>query len=127
MRSDARDQQPSAAPASTPADTQRVVTQAAKPIVTPPAVKPLVAKSPATKLPALPPNSFRLTVTSTPSATLYVDGRRIGATPISTTLSNRGRRFFRLEREGYKTKRDYVSAKQGTTVRRSYALERKPK
>ena len=128
-------------------DTRVVTTQAIKPTVTPQGVKPEVVKPPVVKppvvkppvvkrpvvksqasQPAIPPNSFKLSVTSTPSATLWVDGRRVGVTPISGyTLSNRGRRFLRLEREGYRTQRDTIGRPHAATVRRNYVLQRKPK
>jgi hypothetical protein len=105
-----------------------VTAAAVTPTVTPPAAKRPAAKPPAAKQPAAPANSFKLSITSTPSATLYVDGRRIGVTPISGyTLSNRGRRFLRLEREGYQTQRDMIDARRAPTVRRNYVLQRKPK
>ena len=69
--------------------------------------------------------SFRLTVTSTPTATLYIDGRRAGATPISGhTVRGSGAHQIRLERPGYRTIRDTIRATATGIVRRSYVLRR---
>ena len=68
---------------------------------------------------------FKLSVTSTPSATVFVDGRRVGATPIAEhTVTGAGAHAIRLERKGYRTVRDTIRATGTRPVRRNYVLRR---
>jgi predicted Ser/Thr protein kinase len=63
-------------------------------------------------------------VTSSPSgATVYVDGRRIGLTPIVGGALSVGAHQLRLERKGYRTTRATINV-TGRAVRRRYELER---
>jgi predicted Ser/Thr protein kinase/uncharacterized membrane protein len=69
--------------------------------------------------------TVRLSVTSTPTATVYVDGRRIGVTPIAGhTLSGGIAHQIRLERKGYRTIRDTIKVTATRTLRRNYVLRR---
>jgi len=66
-----------------------------------------------------------LSVTSSPKATLYLDGRRIGETPLSNHALTVGRTYqVRLERKGYRTKRETITPADARAVRRSYTLKR---
>jgi hypothetical protein len=64
-------------------------------------------------------------VTSTPRATVYVDGVRAGETPITGRALTVGRAYkIRVERKGYRTKRETITATGTRPIRRSYVLER---
>jgi hypothetical protein len=69
--------------------------------------------------------TVKLSVTSSPTATVYIDGRRIGVTPIAGhTLSGGRDHQIRLERKGYRTMRDTIRMSSTRTVRRNYVLRR---
>ena len=68
--------------------------------------------------------SFTLSVTSSPSATVYIDGRRVGVTPISGHTLRAGSHSIRLDRKGYRSVRDTIRATKTRAVRRSYVLRR---
>ena len=66
----------------------------------------------------------RLTVASEPYGTLFVDGVEIGDTPIANYSLPVGRRVeLRIERDGYKTKRESIMISGPNPVRRRYILE----
>jgi len=66
----------------------------------------------------------RLTVASEPYGTLYVDGVEIGDTPIANYQLPVGRRVeLRVERDGYKTKRESIMVNGPNAIRRRYILE----
>jgi hypothetical protein len=66
----------------------------------------------------------RLTVASDPYGTLYVDGIEIGDTPIANYQLPVGRRVeLRVERDGYKTKRESIMVNGPNAIRRRYILE----
>ena len=66
-----------------------------------------------------------LSVASSPRATIFIDGRRVGETPLSTQTLRVGRSYqIRLERKGYRTKRETITVASTRTVRRSYVLQR---
>jgi serine/threonine protein kinase len=66
----------------------------------------------------------RLTVASEPYGTLYVDGVEIGDTPIANYSLPVGRRVeLRVERDGYKTKRESIMISGPNAIRRRYILE----
>ena len=71
----------------------------------------------------------RFDVTSTPAAVLYVDGRRVGQTPIVNGRLSVGVHELRLERTGYRPMLDTirVTAQPDLGVRRSYVLRRVPR
>ena len=107
----------------------RTVEQAGRPA---PAAKPTTAAKTAppakTTHRAAPRRTTTLSVTSSPRATLYVDGRRIGQTPISGHSLTVGRTYqLRLERKGYRTKRETIAPTEARAVRRSYVLQHDPR
>jgi serine/threonine-protein kinase len=66
----------------------------------------------------------RLTVASEPYGTLYVDGVEVGDTPIANHPLPIGRRVeLRVERDGYRTKRESIMISGPNPVRRRYILE----
>jgi eukaryotic-like serine/threonine-protein kinase len=66
----------------------------------------------------------RLTVASEPYGTLFVDGVEVGDTPIANYSLPVGRRVeLRIERDGYKTKRESIMISGPNPVRRRYILE----
>ena len=79
--------------------------------------------------PALPPAPaarplVRFDVTSSPSATVYIDDRRIGVTPIVDGRLSAGVHELRLERTGYRSMRDTITVTDKQSVRRAYTLRR---
>lgn len=64
----------------------------------------------------------RFDVTSTPRATVYVDGRRIGMTPIVDGRLSVGVHELRLERGGYGTIRDTINVARARNARHDYVL-----
>jgi serine/threonine protein kinase len=70
------------------------------------------------------PSFAPLTVASDPYGTLYVDGVEVGDTPIANYALPLGRRVeLRVERDGYKTKRESIMINGPNPVRRRYILE----
>ncbi len=66
-----------------------------------------------------------LSITSTPRATVLIDGVRVGETPISGRALTVGRTYrIQVERKGYRTKRETISVNGTQPIRRSYVLER---
>jgi serine/threonine protein kinase len=66
-----------------------------------------------------------LTVTSEPRATLYVDGTEVGETPIVDRPLVVGRTYLlRIQRDGYHTKRELVTATNAAAIRRRFVLQR---
>ena len=66
----------------------------------------------------------RLTVASEPYGTLYVDGVEVGDTPIANYQVPVGRRVeLRVERDGYKTRRESIMVNGPNAIRRRYILE----
>jgi tRNA A-37 threonylcarbamoyl transferase component Bud32 len=63
-------------------------------------------------------------LTSSPNATVFIDGRRIGVTPILDSRLSVGLHELRLERSGYRTRRDTIRVIEAKTVRRAYVLRR---
>jgi hypothetical protein len=65
-----------------------------------------------------------LTVASEPYGTLYVDGVEVGDTPVANHPLPVGHRVeLRVEREGYRTKRESILIKGPNAIRRRYVLE----
>jgi serine/threonine protein kinase len=65
-----------------------------------------------------------LTVASEPYGTLYVDGVEVGDTPIANYPLPLGRRVeLRVERDGYKSKRESIMISGPNPIRRRYILE----
>jgi serine/threonine protein kinase len=66
----------------------------------------------------------RLTVASEPYGTLYVDGVEVGDTPIANYQVPVGRRVeLRVERDGFKTRRESIMVNGPNAIRRRYILE----
>ena len=72
---------------------------------------------------ARPAQNASLTVRSTPSAVLYLDGARIGSTPINRRLAS-GSYRLRLEQKGYRPVTETIVIKAGKNTARRYALRR---
>jgi hypothetical protein len=72
-----------------------------------------------------PRRTTTLSITSTPRATVFIDGVRAGETPINGRTLMVGRSYqIRLERKGYRTKRETIEATGTRPLRRSYTLQR---
>ena len=70
------------------------------------------------------PASATLTIEADPYGTVYLDGRKLGDTPIDGYLLQVGRSYeVTVEREGYKTKRETIRVIRPDDVRRRYVLE----
>jgi hypothetical protein len=66
-----------------------------------------------------------LTITSTPRATVYIDNARVGDTPINGRTLTVGRSYqIRLEKKGYRTKRETIAVSGTKAIRRNYTLQR---
>jgi hypothetical protein len=89
-----------------------------------------VAAKPATVVPQGRPKETRrrtitLGVTSKPRATLFIDGTRIGQTPVTGRKLTVGRSYqIRVERKGYRTKHETIAATGTRPLRRSYVLQK---
>ncbi|HEX6050184.1 MAG TPA: protein kinase [Gemmatimonadaceae bacterium] len=70
------------------------------------------------------PQVAPLTVASEPYGTLFVDGVEVGDTPIANYQVPIGRRIeLRVERDGYKTRRESIMVNGPNAIRRRYILE----
>ena len=68
-----------------------------------------------------------LSVTSTPRAALFIDGKRIGETPLDGRALTVGRTYqIRLEQKGYRTKRATISVSNTRAISSHYVLTRAP-
>jgi hypothetical protein len=66
-----------------------------------------------------------LSITSSPRATVLIDGVKIGETPISGRTLTVGRTYrIQVERKGYRTRRETITVTGTRPVRRSYTLVR---
>jgi len=66
-----------------------------------------------------------LSVTSTPRAALFIDGKRIGETPVNGHALTVGRTYqIRLEQKGYGTKRVTISVSNTRAISSHYVLTR---
>jgi len=72
---------------------------------------------------ARPAQNASLTVRSTPPAVLYLDGSRIGSTPVSRRMAA-GTYRLRLEQKGYRPVTETIVVKAGKSTARRYALRR---
>jgi serine/threonine protein kinase len=69
--------------------------------------------------------STTLSVTSNPRATVFIDGARVGETPIKGRALTVGRSYqIRVERKGYRTKRETITPTGTRPLRRSYVLKK---
>jgi serine/threonine protein kinase len=72
-----------------------------------------------------PRRSIALTITSTPRATVFIDGAKVGETPIKARPLTVGRSYeIRVERKGYRTKRETIAATGTKPLRRNYELKK---
>jgi hypothetical protein len=65
-----------------------------------------------------------LSVRSTPRGVLYVDGFKVGLTPITNHRLTRGTYRLRVEQKGYRTVAEVIVIKGTRPVNRRYALRR---
>jgi hypothetical protein len=66
-----------------------------------------------------------LGITSTPRATVFIDGARVGDTPINGRTVTVGRSYqIRVERKGYRAKRETIEVTGTRPLKRSYTLQR---
>jgi hypothetical protein len=64
-----------------------------------------------------------LSVTSTPRAALFIDGKRIGQTPVDGRALTVGRTYqIRLEQKGYQTKRATITVSNTRAISSHYVL-----
>jgi hypothetical protein len=69
--------------------------------------------------------SAPLSVESRPRATVFINDVRAGETPLLNRQLTVGRTYrIRVERAGYRTRRETITAAGSTPIRRSYVLER---
>jgi serine/threonine protein kinase len=69
--------------------------------------------------------SVTFSVSSKPRATVFIDGARIGDTPIAGRALTVGRSYqIRVERKGYRTKRETIAATGTRPITRSYVLQK---
>jgi serine/threonine-protein kinase len=120
-----------AAPPTTPGDASPP-TASATPADPAPASsgapnRPTTPRAPAAREAAVPSRAQRtapLTIGSEPYGTLYVDGVEIGDTPVANHPLGVGRSYeLRVEREGYRTKRETITVTGPNAIRRRYILE----
>jgi hypothetical protein len=71
-----------------------------------------------------PPQLAYLFINSTPSgATVFVDGRLMGLTPVTLTNQAPGRREIELRADGYQARRTVIDLQAGNQRRVAYELE----
>ena len=68
----------------------------------------------------------RLKVDSDPGGVLYLDGARIGLTPIANHRIARGTHRLRIEQKGYQTLTETIVVRGTGPVIRRYDLRRRP-
>jgi hypothetical protein len=94
------------------------------------AAKPAAAAKPAPVVQQARPKETRrrsitLGISSTPRATVFIDGARIGETPITGRALTVGRSYqIRVERKGYRTKRETITASGTRPITRKYVLQK---
>ena len=72
-----------------------------------------------------PRRTVSFSVTSSPKATVFIDGARVGETPIKGRALTVGREYqIRVERKGYRTKRETIDASGTRPIKRSYTLQK---
>jgi predicted Ser/Thr protein kinase len=82
-------------------------------------------RRPAAAPAAVKRQTIKVSITATPTATVYIDGRRIGVTPIvDHNMTGTSDHLVRLERKGYRTIRDTIRMTAAPNLRRSYMLRR---
>ncbi|HEX9693170.1 MAG TPA: PEGA domain-containing protein [Gemmatimonadales bacterium] len=67
----------------------------------------------------------RVTITSTPVASVWVDGRHVGETPIVGFRLSSGTHILELVKDGYRSVSDTLDVEPGVRLRKSYRLEGK--
>jgi serine/threonine-protein kinase len=72
-----------------------------------------------------PRRSAPLSVESRPRATVFINDVRAGETPLMNRQLTVGRAYrIRVERAGYRTRRETITATRSAPIRRTYVLER---
>jgi PEGA domain-containing protein len=66
-----------------------------------------------------------LSVRSTPRGVLYVDGAKVGVTPITNHRLTPGTYRLRVEQKGYRTATETIVVKGTRPIHRRYELRRK--
>ncbi|MGQ0713780.1 MAG: protein kinase domain-containing protein [Gemmatimonadaceae bacterium] len=101
--------------------------EAAERTAAPPAkAKPTATSSSRTKRPSQ--RSLPLRIESKPRATIFINDVRAGETPLLNRQLTVGRTYrIRVERAGYRTRRETIIATGSAPIRRSYVLERAKK
>jgi len=111
-------------PAATAAAT-RAITPPATRAATPPLTRTPTARSAASTPAPAPRPTVTLNITSSPAANLFIDGRRVGVTPIvGHRVTGAGNHYVRVEQKGYRTIRDTIRVTATRPVRRNYVLRR---
>ena len=74
------------------------------------------------------PPAAPITIVSAVNTTADIDGKRLGVTPLANhQLSIGGMYRIRVEKTGYRTKRDSVRVRDETPISRRYILSRTSK
>jgi serine/threonine protein kinase len=71
--------------------------------------------------------SGSLQIRSSPRAVLYLDGTKVGTTPVTRTKIAAGSYRIRLEQKGYRPISETLMVKAGRSTTRSYQLQRQPR
>jgi serine/threonine protein kinase len=87
----------------------------------PPARPPSVKKS---RLPKPRVEYASFSVRSNPSGVLYLDGARVGSTPITNRRLTQGTHRLRIDRKGYRTVTETIVVKGTRPIQRRYDLRR---
>jgi tRNA A-37 threonylcarbamoyl transferase component Bud32 len=88
--------------------------------------RPSVAATPSRRsAKARPVQYASLSVRSTPAGVLYLDGVKVGSTPIANRRLAAGTYRLRIERKGYRTLAETVVLKGGQSISRRYQLRRR--
>ncbi|HYF40620.1 MAG TPA: PEGA domain-containing protein, partial [Gemmatimonadales bacterium] len=69
--------------------------------------------------------SGSIQIRSTPRAVLYIDGVKVGLTPVTRSKLTAGSYRVRLEQKGYRTITETIMVKAGRSTNRSYQLRRR--
>jgi serine/threonine protein kinase len=67
-----------------------------------------------------------LSVRSNPRGVLYLDGNRVGMTPITNRRLSTGLHRLRIDRKGYRTVTETIAVKSSRPIQRRYDLRRQP-
>jgi serine/threonine-protein kinase len=107
---------PAPLPARVPVDSSPVLAAAPEPVVE--AVPPPKVERASRRTPAMPPGFARLSISSVPGGSLYIDNRLIGPTPRRVPLTP-GRHVIRITRPGYRRYLSMIEVSPGEERRLS--------